>query len=165
MRALLLAACLFGTCLLAVLVQERWRARLMLERDLGRSQPALASGLGEDWSTLLIGGPSGVEPLAFPEKGWASPVDSTEMAQDALPLSAEAEITGPAAEASELEREYAPDFVYRVQQKDTLGKICEQHYGTSKQSLVEAVALYNGLTSVNAIRAGALLYLPDSGRF
>ena len=47
---------------------------------------------------------------------------------------------------------------------DSLSRICEQHYGTSRQSVVEALARYNGLGSPNRIRTGAILLLPDFDR-
>ena len=47
---------------------------------------------------------------------------------------------------------------------DSLSRICEQHYGTSRLEVLEALAHYNGLRSANQIRTGATLLLPDRDR-
>jgi phage tail protein X len=156
MRALLLALVLVGLFLLAALGQERWTERLRRTRDLALEHPVSTeeAPLDEGWSLLVVGRPSGTEPLPYPEHGWASSAEVVEEeAAPGKPLAAETDPT-PGAKS-------APDFVYRVQHGDTLGVICQGHYGTSRRELLDSVASYNGLDSPDDIREGALLYLPD----
>ena len=65
MRALLLALVLVGLFLLAALGQERWTERLRRTRDLALEHPVSTeeAPLDEGWSLLVVGRPSGTEPL------------------------------------------------------------------------------------------------------
>ena len=158
MRALLLALVLVGLFLLATLGQKRWTERLRLSRDLALDHPVSteADPVDEGWSLLVVGRPSGTDPLPYPEHGWASSGDVTEEPASGKPLAAEADPTP----TSESVAQAAPDFVYRVQHGDTLGEICKGHYGTSRREILDTVASYNGLSTPDAIREGSLLYLP-----
>ncbi len=156
MRALLLALVLIGLFLAAKFGQERWTHRLVRERELALTHPGTLQPAAEGWSMLVVGRPSGSEPLPYPEHGWASPELDPDDSDAAIPLAAEADPSSVSGE------QHAPDFVYRVQQGDTLGKICQGHYGSARRTLVESIATYNGLASPDAIRQGTLLYLPDA---
>ena len=50
--------------------------------------------------------------------------------------------------------------VHRVKSGEYLGGICNDHYGTSKPGLVNAVAAFNGLSSPNALKADTNIQLP-----
>ena len=54
------------------------------------------------------------------------------------------------------------DTRYVVQPNDVLGVICQTHYDVRPlSSVIEAVAAYNDLPSVDSIRSGDVLLLPD----
>ena len=160
MRALLLTLVLVGLFLVAAIGQRRWTDSLLRAQDLARSEPGSAADLEtpDGWSMLVVGRPSGTEPLPYPERGWATSDALPSEPAEPSPLSAETE---PAETADPAVETTLPDFVYRVQDGDTLGAICAGHYGSSRRALVDSVAAYNNLSSSNAIRAGTLLYLPD----
>ncbi len=159
MRALLLALVLAGLFLCAVIGQQRWTQQLLRTRDLALGHPGETAPVppGEDWSLLIVGRPSGTDPLPYPERGWASPAVLEEESAPGNPLAGEAD-PDPFSQA---ETGVAPDFVYRIQHGDTLGAICQGHYGSARSALLESVAKHNGLSSRDAIREGSLLYLPD----
>jgi hypothetical protein len=162
MRALIGLLLLLGAFVLAATLQETWTGALRRERDMRRSIPVLLSSEaapGEgDWNLLVIGRPSGVAPLPYPEQGWATNpelartigIENTDLEEDldgrgaagAALLSADAErgsyLELPGTSDAE---GGAPEFVYRIQSGDSLGEICSGHYGTARPSVVRAVAI------------------------
>ena len=182
MRALIGLLLLLSAFALAASLQESHTRALRRQRDMRRSQPALLTEMAgphsEGWNLLVVGRPSGVDPLPYPELGWATGAKlarrlEVERRQQEPPafedstrlLSADSggeEHTGlilPSAD--EVSSDLEPEFVYRIQSGDVLGEICSGHYGTARPALVQAVAEYNGLGSADDIREGDLLYLPD----
>jgi hypothetical protein len=155
MRALLGLLLLGGLFLAAATWQDRATKRL-------REQRAREYGVPEDaesrkharagWSELVLGRPSGADPLAradvgAPEAPGSSPQDPP---ADSPP--------GPAKNPGR----YAPDFEYVVRPNDVLGVICQKHYGKGRlREIVPAVALYNDLSSPDGIVAGKVILLPD----
>lgn len=149
MRALLGLLVLGGLCLLAATWQQghsRARARAREQRH-GLVDPAERD---PEWSLLVLGRASGAPPIpgaeppsprAEEEPAWTAPGEEE---PDGAPPS-----------------RYAPDYRYVVQRGDVLSVICQHHYGTARQPLVQAVARYNALEDVDGIRAGATLLLPD----
>ena len=182
MRALIGFLLLLSAFALAASLQESHTRSLRRQRDMRRSQPALLTEMtgthAEGWNLLVVGRPSGVEPLPYPELGWATgdklarslqieraQREPTPFEDSTRLLSADSGDEGgtglvlPSAEEESAGLE--PEFVYRIQSGDVLGEICTGHYGTARRALVQAVAEYNGLGSADDIREGDLLYLPD----
>jgi len=150
MRALLGILILGGLFLAAASWQRRHTADL-------REQRRVQHGLPEDgararpeagWSLLVVGRPSGAPSLLAQASGAPEP--------------AEARPEGNAGGATAPAPSFAPDYLYVIREGDSLGVICQKHYGTARKSLVEAVARYNGLASPDSVRAGDTLLLPDS---
>ena len=140
MRALLGLLILAGIFAMAAGWQERRTAELRDQRSQRFGIPNTDETLDGDWSTLVLGRPSGAE----------SGSHSSEPA---------ARRTAP-IRAAELPA-YAADTAFTVQENQVLGVICSQHYGSARRALIEAVAAYNDLASPDDIREGQVLLLPD----
>lgn len=110
----------------------------------GSGSGADATGEGEAWDLLVLGRPSGAEPLRRPETLVPAPPPIID--------------APPAPEP----RPVPSDARYIVQPNDALGLICQTHYEVRPlSSVVKAVADYNDLKSVDAIKSGDVLLLPD----
>ena len=150
MRLLLGLLILGGLFLVAANWQENLRSSVLKTRRLERGIPSHVDTTvnGEDgWATLVLGAPSGAKSIR-PKN--AAPPESI--------------IQGPTPEPvtpQPLPPTIQPDQERRIAPDDSLSRICEQHYGTSRPRLVQALALYNSLSSPNQIRVGATLLLPD----
>jgi nucleoid-associated protein YgaU len=150
MRLLLGLLILGGLFLVAANWQENLRSSVLKTRRLERGIPSHVDTTvnGEDgWATLVLGAPSGAKSIR-PKN--AAPPESI--------------IQGPTPEPvtpQPLPPTIQPDQERRIAPGDSLSRICEQHYGTSRPRLVQALALYNSLSSPNQIRVGATLLLPD----
>ncbi len=156
--ALLLA--LFGA---AALWQSETLARMREERtlaqleDRGVSERVAAAGLPPGWGLVVLGRPSGAEPVAAP-RGSLSP----EAAQIGPPPTFEGPVD---AEAWIRERSATlPDFELDVKPGQTLSQIALDHYGQCPEELVRQLARYNGLESPDALRAGDSILLPEAER-
>lgn len=150
MRLLLGLLILGGLFLVAANWQENLRSSVLKTRRLERGIPSHVDTMvnGEDgWTTLVLGAPSGAESIR--PKDAAPPVP---IIPDPTPDSVIPQPPPPTIQPDQ-ERTIAPG--------DSLSRICEQHYGTSRPRLVQALARYNGLSSPNQIRVGATLLLPD----
>jgi nucleoid-associated protein YgaU len=156
MKAVTLLLCFAAAFGLAGLWQSRRLTRLEHERALAfRVQEgelgATPSGLLEAGTgVVVVGRPSGTEPIA------AAPTPSVEEAPPVLPESE------PPAPASVVEPQPLADFELAVQPGQTLSSIVREHYGSSSQSLVRALATYNGLNDENALEIGRKLKLPSA---
>jgi nucleoid-associated protein YgaU len=151
------ALCLLGLFALAAVWQTRWRADLRAEHESAwhidepaapeepppgafgpvepdARQPAPA---GDGWSRVIVGRPSGVEPLL--------PIEAPQ-----LPRAAPREGRDAALGAAR----------HEVQRGESLSVICQRHYGSARPSLVRALASYNGLADPDDLRAGRVLELP-----
>ena len=150
MRLLLGLLILGGLFLVAANWQENLRSSVLKTRRLERGIPSHVDPTvnGEDgWTTLVLGAPSGAKSIR-PKN--AAPPESI--------------IQGPTPEPvtpQPLPPTIQPDQERTIAPGDSLSRICEQHYGTSRPRLVQALARYNGLSSPNQIRVGATLLLPD----
>lgn len=152
MRAILGVLILGGLFLAAASWQESQTASLRAKRRSEHGIDPDSSTVRGDgrWSTLVLGAPSGAEPLLQP--GWTADHSqgSTSSAESGATES------GPTDEPK-----VTPDFSYTVRSGDILGRICREYYGSGGARLVEAVARYNGLSSPDSIRAGKPILLPD----
>ena len=148
MRTLLGLLILGGLFLMAATWQRNQTKELRAERSQRYGIPEDPSAREPGWDTLVLGRPSGAQPIpspAQPESAWENWADlDHDTRADERPF-------------------VSQEFRYEVQSGDVLSRICAQHYGTSRASLVDAVAHYNGLSSPDAIRAGKILLLPDPG--
>jgi len=143
---------LAGLFLLAAIWQRSHTEALREERAQRYGVPDSAHPRESGWSTLVLGRPSGADPLP-PLEGGVAGEEPPPGEEPPTPSP-----TPPPAEA----REY--DYRYEVQGGDVLGRICARHYGTSKPALVEALARYNDLESPDDIRQGDILLLPERGK-
>jgi len=148
MRTFLGLLILGGLFLMAAAWQRNQTEELRAERSQRYGIPQDPSRTEDGWDSLVLGRPSGAEPIPSAEQlepaweNWTDPDDDP--GSDAPP---------PVSQ----------EYRYEVQSGDVLSRICAKHYGTSRASLVDAVAHYNGLSSPDAIRAGKILLLPDPG--
>ena len=148
MRTLLGLLILGGLFLMAATWQRNQTEDLREQRSQRYGIPEDPASQRPGWDTLVLGRPSGAQPIPSPEQldpAWESWTDPDDDARD----------DGRTGVSQE--------YRYEVQSGDVLSRICVQHYGTSRASLVNAVAHYNGLSSPDAIRAGKILLLPDRG--
>lgn len=144
MRVLLGLAVLLSLFAMAASWQGRWTDGLRRARDTEHGAPGQAAVSGAGWTTLVVGLPSGADPVA--------PTEIDEPAEERIPP----EPDGPVG--------FVGDFEYVVRSGDVLGRICNAHYSTSAREVVAAVAAYNGLASPDQIRVGQVLSLPDQSR-
>lgn len=123
------------------------------------ARPGADPRRGSDRARILVGRPSGARPIprpAPPEEPKAQflqrpardPIAEDEAPRGGLGL--------PAAAFTEIE----PDFTMVVRNGQSLSVICQEHYGTARKSLVDALAAYNGLPNADSIRVGDSLSLP-----
>jgi len=142
MRALIPLIVLGSLLILAGQWQGRNPGRTAAEPSPSRG--AVTPPLGEGWSQLILGRPSGAEPLRRPESNRSAPLPPID--------------TEPLPEPTPT----PSDTRYVVQPNDALGLICQAHYDVRPlSSVVAAVAEYNDLSSVHAIHSGDVLLLPD----
>lgn len=111
---------------------------------------------GPGWSRLVLGRPSGADPLAIPEPArdpGRPPAPGTDGILDDLPPPV------PAPPPVRL----PPDRVYTVKKNEVLGTICQKEYEVRPlHDLIQRVARYNNLASAGDIREGQELLLPDA---
>jgi nucleoid-associated protein YgaU len=177
LRRALLGLALLGAAfaLVALLVrQERlWQAEVRAEHDEARRRLERGEGPGaartpeSGWIEVVVGAPSGAEPLPVPA---AMPAGLTTAPGQAAPQHTE---PGPALQATPAvqapadglppplaEPEGLPDFRLQVSAGQVLSRIARDHYGTAAVALVEALAAYNGMESPDQLREGQVLRLP-----
>jgi len=162
MRALLGLILLVGIFALAAFWQDRWTRGLARARDHQIAHAAPSSGLETGWSRLVLGRPSGADPVVLPDPPTheRAPEGALRQGETQVSPGVGLDSAGPDGQR----REYAPDMVYRVRKDDYLGKICKRYYGTARPTVVDGVAEYNELASSDAIREGQMLLLPDLAR-
>lgn len=111
----------------------------------------------EDWSRLLVGRPSGGEPIPVPEDYAPAP----NVLGDPLPPEV-GDDPGWTPTPPPAPTRIPPDRVYVVKSGEVLGSICQREYEVRPLHLVvDKVARYNDLASPDAIREGLELKLPD----
>ena len=142
MRALagvLLLAALFA---MAAGWQRRTAERLRRQRTSEHGGPALLAEHEAGWSRLVLGRPSGADPIRV-EPG---PRGQAVAASTARPAAADV----------------PSEFEYTVRSGDVLGRICRDVYRSARPGVVDALARYNGLADADALRVGQVLRLPAS---
>ena len=157
---LVLLAALFGlawfwqTGTLARMRAER-AATLGVERG-GRRDPAFEA-LPDGWGVVVIGAPSGAEPVFLERSGRAPSPPSAE-------LEARPEDLAAGASWTELEQRALGDYRIEILAGQTLSSIADAYYGERTRELVESLARYNGLSSADALPVGETLLLPPRER-
>ena len=142
----------------ATLVQESWiddvRSRLP-GLQLQAEDEVLANAgeerASEGWAQLVIGSPSGADPVTppgtFQERNEERRMlVGNEPALEAIPEDI------PAAPPS--------DFEITLDANSTLSELCVRFYGSGAPELYQRLAEYNGFADANAIRAGHKLLVP-----
>lgn len=151
MRALLLALVLAGLFGAALLWQERHFAGIRAEQRAVRDeQDALAaptaSGMLEaGHAVLVVGNPSGAEPIPRPTAAPSAPTPAPPRPDDP---------DQPLSDAP------LPEFELEVQPGQTLSGLAHLHYGEHGRELLSALAEHNGLADPDSLRAGAVVRLP-----
>lgn len=150
MRALIGLVVLGTLFVMAASWQSRMTSELRKDRSR-RYNVADDSASGEEgWSRLVLGRPSGADPLLIPEPQAPVAIFSPQVAPP------------PATPDPTPSPRFRRDRVHRVRPNEVLGKICQEHYEERPlAAVVEAVATYNDLASPNDIREGQELLLPD----
>lgn len=157
MRALIGLLILGSLFVMAASWQNRTTSRLRGDRAQGYNVASDSVRPSEGWSQLIVGRPSGADPLPVPEQvalPGGSGVNAGNGAQPQGPRPLEAD--NPSVK-------YRSDRIYVVQSNDVLSKICQDHYDARPlEDVIARVATYNDLKSPDAIRAGIEIRLPDA---
>lgn len=162
---------LLGLAALALLflLAGEWQRRTV--RDLGGDRPpgntthaaeraAGLTELGEGWSMLLVGAPSGAEP-------WTGTPGQPDGVPGGAPPTTPGSMDSGQVEVvsweawEELESRAIADFEREVQSGESLSRIAELFYESAAPDLVERLAEYNGIEDPDQLRAGHVLFLPS----
>ncbi len=147
MRVFLGLLVLTSLFLMAAFWQQGITRRLEAKRDLEQGWSVVTADGQDRWVKLVVGRPSGAEPMATPIHLQSTPTWSTE---ESNPIRSEPD--PPPVK---------PDVTYVVQSGDVLGTICQERYGTAKPKVLQAVAEYNELRDADALKLGQVLALPS----
>jgi hypothetical protein len=151
---LLLLLALFGA---ASYWQGSWTASLREERDVLQRPPGTLEEREEGWGRIVIGRPSGADPIELPE-----PIADPAEGRGTPRFRRTDEKTPEETKAVQPVTPPPPaDFEYLVPGGRVLSKICEEFYGSGRDPIPATVATYNGLASPDELRAGKTLKLPE----
>lgn len=161
MKLVLGSLLLLALFALASVWQRNWMREVRAEREQLRGDTAADAidarpdWARPDWGRVIIGRPSGAEPVESVRRdALVAPNPTSRPASDALKSS-----SPPASETAKppvQERE----FKLVVQHGQSLSTICQSHYKSGRHELIEALARYNKLADVNALKEGQTLSLP-----
>ncbi|HEV8111537.1 MAG TPA: LysM domain-containing protein [Planctomycetota bacterium] len=142
MRLLLGGLLLVVLFLAATTWQKHWTSQARAERSAARGSgvPA-ADDLGDGWSRVIVGRPSGSEAHVPPAQAQVPAANAP-----VAPSPTTAEATAATS--------------WTVEPGQSLSLICKAHYGSARLEIVEAVAKHNGLASPDLVREGQKLELP-----
>jgi len=112
--------------------------------------------LAEGWGVVVVGDPSGADPVEPPRAPAAAPPPAQE------PVTQEPAAAGPAWLA--LESRALGDYRLVVRRGQTLSTIAVEYYGALQEGLVAALARYNRLESADALAEGQTLLLPERAK-
>ncbi len=142
----------------ATLVQESWidevRDRLpglQLQAEDEVLANASAERAREGWARLVIGGPSGAEPVTPPGTFHERNEERRMLVGNEPEFEAIPEDIPPAPPS---------DFEITLDSSSTLSELCVRFYGSGAPKLYQRLAEYNGFDDANAIRAGQKLLVP-----
>lgn len=147
MRVFLGLLVLTSLFLMAAFWQKGITQRLEAKRELEQGW-SVVTGDGQDrWVKLVVGRPSGAEPMATPIHLQGTPTWPPQGQDPVDPVPTPQPVV--------------PDVTYVVQSGDVLGTICQERYGTAKPQVLQAVAEYNELSDPDALKLGQVLALPS----
>jgi hypothetical protein len=149
-RALAGWLCLIALCGLAWYAQAWWADSVRAERERLRAAPKDLQEREQSWGRMLVGRPSGADPIELPE---FEPAGGG--AQPQTPF-----LQMPAQEPDATEQPAPTVFEYVVPEGRVLSRICEDFYNSGRSPIPERVAEYNDMRSPDELRAGQKLLLP-----
>lgn len=159
MRALVGWLFLIALCGLAWYLQGRWSDSVRAERDRLRAVPTDLFEREESWGRVIVGRPSGAEPVELPAIELAPEGDGGEGDAPASPF---LDVSGDEPRGlGPLVSPVPTVFEYVVPEGRVLSKICQDFYDSGRSPIPERVAEYNGMRSPDELRAGQKLLLPD----
>lgn len=148
MRVFLGISVLASLFLMAAFWQKGITRRLEQKREYEQGLSFLGSSGEDRWVKLVLGRPSGAEPLSTP-----------------IHLQGPTDVPDPTLEPENVDPtpspDIEPDVTHVVKSGEVLGTICMQRYGTSKPDVMKAVGVYNDLKDLNRLEAGQVLALPS----
>ena len=151
----------------AVLWQRSWLATAEAKRDLAqqsdmRDSPAPTRAGNGDWGRVIVGRPSGADPVEPPTSATpsATRTPSSDAPTPADRSGARATTAGPTHAPADT----GPASSVIVQRGDSLSSLCQAHYVTSRKEVVQALARYNKLKDADQLREGATLLIPPLDR-
>jgi nucleoid-associated protein YgaU len=152
----------------AAIWQTSWRAEARAERGLvrsGQQRTPPPKAQDEGWGRVIIGRPSGAEPVqpAEPPASPRFPKSAPEADPGHDPSKRAGDRLAPPGSEQPTAAALGDGHVV-VQSGDTLSRLCQAHYGTSRPDVVQALAAYNGLKDADSLRAGQTLNLPNLER-
>lgn len=163
MRLLLGGLLLLALFAGAALWQSRWTAAARSSRDLARQ----ADGDTGGWSKVIVGRPSGDEPVGgAAEVLEGEPANGSMDAADpgAVPANraeVDAKIATPAPREAAAGTQATGATRHVVRKGETLSDIARSRYGTARREVVDALARHNRLADANALREGQEILLPS----
>ncbi|HPF14717.1 MAG: LysM peptidoglycan-binding domain-containing protein [Planctomycetes bacterium] len=146
MRVFLGLSVLLSLFLMAAFWQKGITRRLEQKREYEQGISFQGSAGQDRWVKLVLGRPSGAEPMATPIH--------LQGPSDVLPPEDEPQRPPPAPDIE-------PDVTHVVKAGEVLGTICMQRYGNAKPKVLTAVAVYNDLKNPNVLKQGQVLALPS----
>lgn len=140
----------------AAVWQKSWTAEVRAERDESWSadtradtaRPDLRSG----WSRVIVGRPSGAEPLDAPPRSTMASVPNE--------LRKELPKATPTGETNVTPLIQEREFELVVQRGQSLSKIAQAHYHSSRNDMLQALTAYNKLKDPGSLREGERILLP-----
>ncbi|MDZ4772451.1 MAG: LysM peptidoglycan-binding domain-containing protein [Planctomycetota bacterium] len=149
---ILLLLCVFGA---VSLYHARFTDAARDERALAHAAAVSGRSLPDGFGARVIVGEKsgasiveGLRPVEAPSKANPAPTSSPQ----AKPTPPAAKPTQPAAPAAVT--------THTVKRGESLSTIADKYYGTSKKDVVDALAKFNKLKSVNALAEGQELTIP-----
>ncbi|MFT4648865.1 MAG: hypothetical protein ACI87O_001924 [Planctomycetota bacterium] len=146
MRVFLGIAVLGSLFLMAAFWQKGITRRLQQKRTYEQGQGTMEGRAESRWANLVLGRPSGADPLPAPVQLNPGPAPLI-LDQEQQPW-------------PEPEPDIEPDIQYVVQPGDVLGTICVGRYSTARDRVLKAVAQYNDLQDPDNLKQGQVLALP-----
>lgn len=121
--------------------------------------PPAARPYASDWGRVIVGRPSGAQPVEAPK---VEHMPSDARAANAPARAASPSVHAPAPQIPSRNGATPPAraFELTVQAGQSLSSICQAHYHSARPALVNALARYNKLADPARLRAGQKLRLP-----
>ena len=158
MRILVGLTLLFLTFGLAAWWQRRTLNDMRLQREAA-SGSSLEEPRLPGWGELLVGAPSGADPVERPQPTAGSEPSSAGTGEG--PQAGGERPDAPQAGVAQPARAFPPPYELRIRSGQRLWSLLERHYGHVGPGLVQAIADYNGLADADMLEVDQLLLLPS----